>query len=288
MLISKLLNPKTDYVFKRIFGYKGNEDVTASFLSAILEHKVTELELDTNPILDKDYPEDKIGILDIKAKLDNTINCDIEIQVINQKEIQKRILFYWSKLYINSIKKGQNYSNLEKAIVILIADFEVEGLEGIKKYISKWNIREKDYPKTILTNVLDLYIIELPKFKKYMQKNKNKLLDSWIKFIENPEDIDMSIEMSEEDKKDLEKAREILEDISASERERYLAEQREIQIMDKYSIEEYGYDKGIIKGRKEGKREGIIQVAKKLKQEKTSIELIMKATGLTKEEIEKL
>lgn len=280
MLIVRLLNPKTDYVFKRIFGYKGNEDVTASLLSAILEHKVTDLKLDTNPILDKDYPEDKIGILDVRAKLDNSINCDIEIQVINQKEIQKRILFYWSKLYIQSIKKGQNYSNLEKAIVILIADFEVEGLEEIKKYISKWSIREEKYKDIILTDIMELYIIELPKFKKHKEKNENILLNSWIKFIENPEELDMSIEMSKEDIRDLERAREILEDISASERERYLAEQREIQIMDKYAIEEHGYDRGV--------KQGITSVAKKLKENNIDIKIISDSTGLTKEEIEKL
>ena len=47
----KLLNIKTDYVFKRVFGYKGNEQITKNFLSCILGQKVSDIELEKNPIL---------------------------------------------------------------------------------------------------------------------------------------------------------------------------------------------------------------------------------------------
>ncbi len=42
-----------------------------------------------------------------------------------------------------SIKTEEDYNKLEKGIVILIADYEIEGLKEIKKYITKWNIREE-------------------------------------------------------------------------------------------------------------------------------------------------
>ena len=98
--------------------------------------------MDNNPILEKDMLDDKIGILDIKAKIDNNINCDIEMQVINKKYIEKRLLFYWSKMYDISVKEGQDYTILEKTIVILIADYELEGLKEIKKYLTKKNINK--------------------------------------------------------------------------------------------------------------------------------------------------
>ncbi len=66
--------------------------------------------MDNNPILEKDMLDDKIGILDIKAKIDTNINCDIEMQVINKKDIEKRLLFYWSKMYDISVKEGQDYT----------------------------------------------------------------------------------------------------------------------------------------------------------------------------------
>lgn len=68
--------------------------------------------------------DDKVGILDIKAKIDNKINCDIEMQVVDRKNIEKRILFYWSKMYNISGKEGNDYDELEKGTVILIIDYE--------------------------------------------------------------------------------------------------------------------------------------------------------------------
>ena len=105
------------------------------------------MQLDSNPILEKDLLDDKVGILDIKAKIDNEANCDIEMQVVDRKNIEKRILFYWSKMYNMSIKEGEDYSTLEKGIVILISDYELESLKEIEKYITKWNIREEEYQK---------------------------------------------------------------------------------------------------------------------------------------------
>ena len=49
----ELLDPKNDYVFKRIFGYSGNEEITKEFLSSIIEEKIEEITLDCNPITEK-------------------------------------------------------------------------------------------------------------------------------------------------------------------------------------------------------------------------------------------
>ena len=147
MFIKKLLDPKIDYVFKRIFGHVGNEDITEELISSIIRRKVSDLKLDNNPILEKDMLDDKIGILDIKAKIDNEINCDIEMQIVDRGNIEKRILYYWSKMYNGSIKSGKDYNELQKAMVILIADYEIDGLKEIKKYITKWNIREEESVK---------------------------------------------------------------------------------------------------------------------------------------------
>ena len=64
----KLLNPKLDYVFKRIFGYVGNEEITENLLNSILENKISKIELDKNPILEKDLLNDKIGIFGVPSE----------------------------------------------------------------------------------------------------------------------------------------------------------------------------------------------------------------------------
>ena len=63
--------PTNDYVFKRIFGRVGNEEITKSFINSILDTKIESVNLEGNTILEKDLLDDKVGILDIKAKLDN-------------------------------------------------------------------------------------------------------------------------------------------------------------------------------------------------------------------------
>ena len=229
--------------------------------------------------------DDKVGILDIKAKIDNEINCDIELQVVDRKNIEKRILFYWSKMYNRSIKSGKDYNALEKGIVILISDYELDVLKEIEKYITKWNIREEEYQKIILTDVMEIYIIELPKFEKYKEKTDNKL-NSWVKFIENPEVVDMK------ENKEVGKAKKVLEEISQDEHERYLAELRQKYIMDQKAIEGAGFDKGLKAGIEQGIQQGIdqntIEIAKKLKEQNIDIEVISKVTGLSIKEIENL
>ena len=276
--ISKLLNPKSDYVFKRIFGHVGNEEITKGLLKAITREEIQEIELDSNPITEKELLDDKVGILDIKAKLNNNVNCNIEVQLVDRKNIEKRILFYWSKMYTSSIKAGRDYNTLEKTIEILITDYNIQNLQDLKDYITKWNIRETKNPHKILTDMLEIYIIELNK----VSDIGNKDLNSWLKFINNPEEkLDM-------ENKEIKKAKEILEEISQDEHERYLAELREKYIMDQKAIEEAGYDKGLKSGIEQGKKETQIEIAKKMKEKKVDYSTIIEVTGITEEDIKKL
>ena len=273
--IDNLLDLKNDYVFKRIFGHTGNEDITTDLLENITKEKITDLELDCNPITEKDLFDEKTGILDIKAKINNSINCDIEMQVVDRKNIEKRILFYWSKMYTGSIKEGIDYQELKKAIVILIIDYNLEKLKNISKFMTKWNIREEENTKIILTDDLEFYIIELDKVKKMKENNS---LSLWLQFIKNPKVV------SKMENNEIKKAREELKKISQDESERYKAELRQKYIMDQKAIQDFGYDKGL----KEGQKNKAKEIAKNLKSLNVEINVIIKSTGLTKDEIENL
>ncbi len=173
-------------------------------------------------------------------------------------------------MYVQSIKSGTDYIDLEKSIAILISNYELESLKEIEKYVSKWNLREEDYGNLILTDAIEIYIIELPKFKKYMN---NSALDDWVKFIINPKVSDMSNE-------EVKKAKKVLDELSQDEHERRLAELREKYIMDQKAVEAAGFDKGL--------ETGIKQTAKKLKAKGVDINLIHETTGLSIDEINNL
>ena len=143
--------PTNDYLFKRIFSYPKSEEITKDFLSCILSKKINNIELDTNLILEKNLCNDKFGILDLKAKIDGEI-CNVEMQITNKHNLEKRILYYWSKMYSSEIKEGEDYINLKKVKAILIVDFDIEQFKNVLKYKTDWKIREKDNHNMILTD----------------------------------------------------------------------------------------------------------------------------------------
>ena len=288
-------NPTNDYIFKRLFGHPGNEDITLNLINSILDNKIYSLSLDNNTFLEKDVIGDKVGILDIRATLNNKFPCDIEMQVTRADNIEERILFYWSKLYASSISSGDAYSQLPKTIVILIADFEIDKLNSLPLFHTKWQIREAEFPKFVLTERLELHIIEIPKLERLMKENVailNKDLVSWIKFIKNPK----LLEVSDMENKEIKKANEELDKILSDEKERYLADLRFKYLSDRATMIETGIregrEQGLKEGKKEGKKEGAklktIEIEKKMLKDKKDLDEIMKYTGLTADEIKKL
>ena len=240
-------NPTNDYIFKRLFGHVGNEEITKGLLSAIIERKIKKVDLDKNKILEKDLSTDKVGVLDVRATLDDDVECDIEVQVIDNKDIQERILFYWSKLYNKGISsENKNYRDLKKVVIILITEYEIGEMRKIEKILTKWQIREEKYQNEVLTDKLEFYILELPKLEKY--KDISEDLRNWLKFIESPEEIDMS-EIKDEN---IKKAKEELEKINMDEYEQEMAIRREIFLLDQNSMKARAYEDGVKDGEKSG------------------------------------
>ena len=219
----KLLNPKLDVVFQALFGEEGSEEITKSFLEEILEVKILKIQLNINPILRRKKQDDKLGILDVAVKINENQNCDIEMQMIKQEYIKERILFYWSKLYIRSIAKGQDYNKLEKSIIILIADKNVPGLEDMECH-TKWKILETKNKQKILTDKLEIHIIQLDKLKENIKNINDNLLD-WLMFLENPKSERVIKKMDEN--KALKEAKKKLDKLSEDGKMQQLAWWRE-------------------------------------------------------------
>ncbi len=284
--------PKMDIIFQAIFGEVGSENITKDFLEKILKRKIEKISLDKNPILRRELKDDKLGVLDIVTELDGKEKCNIEMQLIDKNNIIERMLYYWSKMYTKQIKAGDDYNKLEKTIVILIADFNIKGLEEVE-YHSTWKIIETNsVKKLILTDKFELDIIELSKIKG-RENEKDQLLD-WLVFLENPESERVTRKMEENE--NLKEAVEKLDRISKDEKMQRIIELREKAIRDEHAIYAKGVDDGIEKGiqkgfedgKEKGAREKQIEIAKKLLKLKVKIEIIIETTGLTEEEIKKL
>lgn len=137
-----------------------------------------------------------------------------------------------------------------------------------------------------MTDDLEFHIIEIPKLLKQGEiKNQNELA-KWIYFIENPESERVGEYMKEN--KEMNEAKEKLRVISKDEEMQRIAELREKAIRDEKAVENYGIKKGMKIGRADGKREGTIEIAKRMKQMGLDTKTIKEATNLTEEEIKSL
>ena len=90
----------------------------------------------------KEYPNDKVGRLDLKAKLKNGTICQIEMKMQDKGNTIQRILYYWAKTYSKQLKVGEFYKDLQKTIGIIITNYRLKELQEIE------NLNTKNYVNT--------------------------------------------------------------------------------------------------------------------------------------------
>ena len=279
--------PTNDFFFKKIFGSAGSEKITTSLLEAILKIDITAIDLDKNPITEKDVLDDKLGVMDIRLEINGNIDCDVEMEMINRGNIEIRLMRYVSKIFIRGLKVGEDYIEAKDSIAILIANFELDKHKEVKKILTEYEMREKDYGNIVLTDKIKVYILELPKIERMKSEDKN--LNLWIKFIKDLEvkklaDNKEKDEKLEETIKAIQEAKEKYEELCQDEHARYIAELREKYVEETASVRQMGYEEGLETGQEKEKK----KTAKIMKDKKYSIDEIMQITELSKEEIEKL
>ena len=274
----QILQPKNDVVFQALFT-RGKESITKALIEDILNIKIHSLELDKNKDLLNDNAEDKNGRLDLRAVINDNIECDIEIQLSSHEKMLERFLYYWSKMYAANLQIGNKYSCLKKTISIIILDDEIEDFKEIAKSHTKWQIREEEYLTKLLTPYLQIDIIELPKAIKEYENNKQDEVLQWMMFLENPENKEVAKIM--ENNENIREAKDELEKISQDDILRRMALKAELERMDQ---EQLLYE-ARRDGKAEGKKEEQFEIAKKMLNKGIDIEIIIEITGLTEKEI---
>ena len=238
-----LLIPKTDVVFQALFGVKGSERILGGFLSKILNQEVKKVSLDANQNLVQETVDEKLGILDLRAIIEENIDVNIEIQLVDKANLEKRILLYWARRYGVQLKPGEDYKRLRKTIAILITDYEIPNLVWFKDAHTRWELLEKRNPEIKVFEDIEVHIIEMPKIEAN-PKATERGLKNWIKFLQNPESE--AVKMSND--KELDEAYKKLENISGDEKLRRLSELRLKAILDEKATLECGREAGLKEG----------------------------------------
>ena len=271
----RILPPRMDFVFKRLFGDERNKDILALFLKAVLgleDEEFKELQL-LNTELKKEYIEDKYGILDVKVITANGTQIDIEIQLHNKADMIARSLYYWSKLYTQQAQEGDGYATLCKTIAINILDFNIFEAE---KYHNSYLLHEKE-SKMLLTDLMQIDFLELEKVRHITPLAHDEKLE-WAMFVASDDEEVFKVLASKNE--GIDKAYSVLKTLSTDPetRELYLAREKAVR----------DFSASIIFAKNEGELEANRKTAKKLLEIGIPIDIITDATGLSNDEIRKL
>ena len=267
---------RNDYAFKKIFGSEENKDILIEFLSlatGIAESDFNDIRIENNELQPQFY-QDKAGRLDIKVILKDGEKIDIEMQNVYFSYYPKRSILYWCELFIESFKKGDAYSNLNKCIAINILN---ESFPLTDKLHSIYQILEIENHSQ-LDDVLAIHFLDLTKLKAIQETE----LEKWLLFIRT-EDKKVREKLAEGNPM-IAKANVVMNNFYSNEKERAAYQAAWRYESDRVSMLKETEEKAMAKGIKEG----IISTAKKLIKMNIPIEKIAEATGLTKEEIAKL
>jgi predicted transposase/invertase (TIGR01784 family) len=271
-----------DWAIKKILRSKANFEVLEGFLSELLFDDITIkeiLESESN----KDSKEYKFNRLDIKVKNSKEEIVLIEIQYNRELDYLQRMLYGSSKTIVEHIKESESYGKIVKVISINILYFDFgEGDDYIYKGTTSFVGLHNHSQLKLNPNQTELYKTEkiesiYPEY--YLIKVKNfddiakDTLDQWIYFLKN-EEVKDSFKA-----KGLAKAKEVLDYLKCSEKERQEYERYKASLHAQASM----YESTYVVGKMEGKIEGKLEIAKNMLAEGFDIKTIVKITGLTEE-----
>lgn len=281
---AKYLNPFTDYGFKKIFGEEASKPLLIDFLNALLPQadQIVDLTFKNNEQLGQ-TDLDRKAIYDIYCENEKGEKFIVELQKAKQNYFKERTIYYSTFPIREQAEKGEWNYNLKAVYCIGILDFTFDDYETEpeKSEVVHTIKLKNQHGKTFYDKLTFIYL-EIPNFKQTESELGSGLystrLDKWLYFIKHLEDFQTipAIFSDEIFSQAFEKAE--LAKFGQTELASY-----------ENSLKTYRDLKGVIDTAFDaGKIEGKIETAKAFKNLGVSIETIIQATGLTKEEIEKL
>ncbi len=267
--------PYNDVIFKAIFGQEGDKVPLMSLLSSIMDLPIESFQdlVLLNTELIPDSIDQKVSRLDLLIKLKDQTEIDVEVQVVDHIAYKERVLYYWSKMYGQTIVKGKLFNALKKCVVINIIYFV---LFDSQRMHTKFQILETiDHTK--FTDHLEIHVLELSKLNAYNRRIESELLVDWAEFLSlNSEEDLMNFKERTDLPESIIKAIEEFERIKDDPNLQMEAVSKQIAILDYMQVIEDAENKG--------KK----FTAKNLKNLGFSTDIIAQATGLDLETIEKL
>ena len=192
------------------------------------------------------------------------------------------------------MKGGTIIEEAKKVILIAIIDYPLELTQTISEMETVWKLCEKNHPNLVLTDSIEICILELDKVKNTYYKNKLDKKAQWMLFVDDPNSREVKEIM--EKNNDIKDAVIEVHERSKDEQLRRLAELKEKAIMDEKAIykagrlrgEKEGIQEGLQKGITQGQLEKSIEIIKNLYSMNLTISQISQAVDMSEQEVQKI
>jgi predicted transposase/invertase (TIGR01784 family) len=280
-MMKERLNPLNDFAFQKAMGEKGDEIQLIAFLNAVLKRTGKDHIESVEILEDKDLPAEvtggKAGKLDVLARLADDTKVNIEVQLANQYNMERRSLDYWAWHYIKGIGAGQSYRLLPAVIGINILDF---GYIPVNEFHTSFHIYEDRHKDYMLTDALELHFLDMVKFRKQPEKDiEQDALHRWLVYFDKHSPINLIEEVLKMDPA-----------IQAMQKKIDWIQGDPALLRSYLRYEKAASDDAtrLDGARREGRQEGRIEIAVRMKKRGTPVDQIAEDTGLSAEEIAKL
>jgi predicted transposase/invertase (TIGR01784 family) len=189
-------DPKTDFVFKRIFGSEARKPLLIALLNHLLELDGERRILDVQHLSSEQHvnvPELKLSIVDVKCTDASGRRFVVEMQVLKVEGLEKRVVYNASKAYVIQLRNAEEYPTLCDVVGVTICNFNLwseKGEDGRFKVpmLSRWRMQEQHSGEKGLPQVQYAFL-ELPKYA--AGDAPETLIDKWAYFFREAKNLNV-------------------------------------------------------------------------------------------------
>ena len=276
----KYIDLLTDFGFKKIFSEEANKELLIDFLNSLLEEekgKITQITY---------LKTEKLGMSQLDRKAIYDIYCEsetgekfiVELQKAEQAFFKERSIYYATFPIQEQAVKGDWNFKFNAIYTIAIMDFTIE--KESTNYIHRVKLMNTE-TKEIFSDKLNFIYLEIPKFNK-QEAELESHFDKWIYLIKNLAKIENVSEKLQE--KIFKEVFELVEIAKYDRPNRQVYEDSLKAKRDWKNSLDTSFEKGI----EQGIEKTQLEIARNAKEMGLNLDSIIKLTGLSKEEIEKL
>jgi predicted transposase/invertase (TIGR01784 family) len=189
-------DPKTDFVFKRIFGVDSRKHLLIALINHLLELEGDRIIVDlqhTPTDQHIDIPELKMSIVDVKCTDATGRRFVVEMQILKIEGFDKRVVYNASKAYVMQLRNGDEYPALCDVVGITICNFNLwpdKNEQGNFKVpmLSRWRMQEQHSGEKGLSQI-QFAFLELPKYN--AGDTPKTLVEKWAYFFREAKNLDV-------------------------------------------------------------------------------------------------